>query len=96
MTWAGFGNTPQTKPSYLADRYVAHGYNGIKTDFMRASFIPIGDTDATKAPPCNEVVARRLSYAGQPDVTVGAPVPGASTASLPMPGGGTVTIFYNC
>ena len=94
MAWAGFGNTPQTKPTYLADRWLAYGYPGMKSDFVDPAFAPIGDTDATRPPPCNEVVGRVLIYPGHPNVTVG--TASGNKVAYPLPGGGSVEIHYNC
>ncbi len=94
MPWAGFGNTPQTKPSYLADRYVAYGYDGLRDDLMRGTAVPIGSTDATRTPPCDEVLGWRYTHPGQNTLTSGQV--GAGAVDHAMPGGGTLRIYYPC
>lgn len=94
MAWAGWGSTPQTKPTYLADRYVAHGYEGLKEDLLKPATVPVGQPDATRTPPCDEVLGWRYTHPGQPAVLVGAT--GAGVVSHAMPGGGLVEVFYPC
>lgn len=97
MAWAGWGNTPATKPSYVADRYLAFGYDGQLADLVRDAALPIGEDDATRTPPCRELLGWKYAHPGKPDVTRGTTGPG--TAVHPMPGTpspGSLTLYYPC